>query len=127
VTLVGHQDDATDEFLAADVLVVPTPIKLGTRVRIATAFSYGCPVVAHEANRLGMPELVHGENIVLGKTGSGLADGIIGLVRDRDLQRQLEEHGRATFERRFSPAASVGRVLELAARAVGAEHVSTAG
>jgi glycosyltransferase involved in cell wall biosynthesis len=127
VTLLGFQDDVAEEFIRADALVVPTPIKLGTRVRIATAFSYGCPVVAHEANGLGMPELVHGENIVLGKTGSGLADGIIGLVRDRDLQRQLEEHGRATFERRFSPAASVGRVLELAARAVGAEHVSTAG
>jgi glycosyltransferase involved in cell wall biosynthesis len=127
VTLCGYQDDVADEFVRADALVVPTPIKLGTRVRIATAFSYACPVVAHEANGLGMPELVDRDNIMLGKTGSDLAEGIIALVRDRDLQRRLEERGRETFERRFSPAASVGRVLELAAQAVDAGRVGTAG
>jgi glycosyltransferase involved in cell wall biosynthesis len=127
VKLVGYADDVSGEFLAADALVVPTPIKLGTRVRIATAFSYGCPVVAHEANALGMPELVHCDNVMLGKSGADLAESIIEVVRDRALERRLEDRGRETFEGRFSPEASVGHVLDLAARASTAERTAAAG
>src|SRR5262249_40476629 len=65
VTFHGHAENAGDEFQAATALVVPTPIGLGTRVRILTAFSYGCPVVAHESNALGIPELADGYNVLL--------------------------------------------------------------
>jgi glycosyltransferase involved in cell wall biosynthesis len=127
VTLVGHQDDATDEFLAADVLVVPTPIKLGTRVRIAVSFSYGCPVVAHEANGLGMPELVHDDNILFGKTGADLADGILRVLGDAAVKRRLEERAHETFTQHYAPPASVGRMLEIADSIAGSKRPTTAG
>jgi glycosyltransferase involved in cell wall biosynthesis len=113
VTFCGHSDDPGDEFLSADALVVPTPIKLGTRVRILTAFSYGCPVVAHEANALGIPELAHGENVLLGRNADDLADAIVRVTGDSVLRRRLEDSGRATFERWFAPGVAAERLVEL--------------
>jgi hypothetical protein len=115
VELCGHTDDPGAEFLGADMMVVPTGIKLGTRVRILTAFSYGCPVVAHDANALGIPELRHRENAVLASSGAGLAEGILAVAGSADLRARLEREGRATFERLFSPhvaGEAMLRVLE---------------
>jgi glycosyltransferase involved in cell wall biosynthesis len=113
VTFCGHSDDPSDEFLSADALVVPTPIKLGTRVRILTAFSYGCPVVAHRANALGIPELAHGDNVLLGGSADELADGIVRVTSDDALRRRLEDGGRTTFERSFAPGVAAERLVEL--------------
>jgi glycosyltransferase involved in cell wall biosynthesis len=113
VTFHGHTETAGDEFLGATALVVPTPIGLGTRVRILTAFSYGCPVVAHESNALGIPELADGSNVLLADDADGLADSIVRVVRDEKLRRQLRENGRETFERWFAPNVAAARILEL--------------
>ena len=71
VKLRGYVEDVNREFLSADILLVPTPIKLGTRTRIIEGFSYGCCIVAHEANALGIPQMVHEENALLAADGSG--------------------------------------------------------
>ena len=113
VTFCGHSHDPREEFLSADALVVPTPIKLGTRVRILTAFSYGCPVVAHVANTLGIPELAHGDNALLGQSADALADAIVRVTADATLRRRLEDGGRATFERWFAPGVAAERLVEL--------------
>jgi glycosyltransferase involved in cell wall biosynthesis len=115
VRFLGHLRHPDEEFAAADALVVPTSIPLGTRVRILSAFSFGCPVVAHESNAQGIPELAHGENVLLGRTGQELADGFLRVARDRNLRRRLEERGRETYERFFAPpiaAAAVEAILE---------------
>ena len=113
MTFHGHTENAGEEFLAATALVVPTPIGLGTRVRILTAFSYGCPVVAHGANALGIPELAHGDNVLLGNSADELADGIVRITGDLALRRRLEDGGRATFERSFAPGVAAERLVEL--------------
>ena len=113
MTFCGHSDDPSDEFLSADALVVPTPIKLGTRVRILTAFSYGCPVVAHEANALGIPELAARRNVLLGSSADELADAIVRVTGDDVLRRRLEDGGRTTFERWFAPGVAAERLVEL--------------
>lgn len=112
VRFLGHVEGADEEFAAADALVVPTSIRLGTRVRILSAFSYGCPVVAHEANALGIPELAHGENVLLGGTAAALADGLLRLLRDPELARRLEAGGRETYERCFAPPVAAARIEE---------------
>jgi glycosyltransferase involved in cell wall biosynthesis len=82
-------------------------------VRILTAFSYGCPVVAHESNALGIPELADGSNVLLADDADGLADSIVRVVRDEKLRRHLRENGRETFERWFAPNVAAARILEL--------------
>jgi glycosyltransferase involved in cell wall biosynthesis len=110
VRFLGHLERPDDEFAAADALVVPTSIPLGTRVRILSAFSFGCPVVAHEANAMGIPELADGENSLLGRSADDLAGAVLRLARDPALGRQLESSGRATYERHFAPPVAAAAV-----------------
>lgn len=99
VRLRGYVDDISGEFLASDIFLVPTPIDLGFRTRIAEAFSFGCCVVAHEVNALGMPELVNGQNALLARTGPELAAAVTRCLVDPALRTRLETAGREEFER----------------------------
>ena len=81
--------------------MVPTNIPLGIRVRIITAWSFGCPVVAHRANASGIPEMQDGENSLLADTDTQLADGVSSVLRDDALRKRLSLGGRDTFEQDF--------------------------
>jgi hypothetical protein len=111
VVLAGHTEDAEQELRGANCVVVPTSIPLGIRVRVITAFSVGCPVVAHEANALGIPELVDGETGLLASSGSRLAEQILRLVDDDELAARVGTGGRATYEQSFAPGVAVGEIL----------------
>ena len=123
VRFLGHVKQPDAEFAGADALVVPTSIPLGTRVRILSAFSYGCPVVAHEANARGIPELAHESNVLLARTGRDLADGFLRLAGDRELQRRLEMQGRETYERFFAPEVAAGQIEQALARLAAGRRV----
>lgn len=125
VRLLGVVEDVDAEFAAADVTVVPTSVALGTRVRILSAFSHGCPVVAHRANSTGIPELADERNVLLGNTGRELANGILRLLDDRLLARSLEQEGRETYERFFAPPAAAA-ALETALKEVARRRVDGA-
>lgn len=102
----GHITPPDEEFLTSHLLIVPTPVELGIRVRIITAFSFGCAVVAHPANALGIPELVHGENCLLGEDGRSLATQCAAIFHDPALRMRLERGGRRTYEDAFSIGAA---------------------
>lgn len=118
VTLCGHREDPGEEFLAANVVLVPTSIPLGTRVRILSAFSYGACVVAHDSNALGIPELAHGDNVLLGHTPRDLARAVVAALRDEELRLRLEAGGRETFERYFAPSVAAARISSILERLV---------
>ena len=59
-----------------------------------------------------MPEIVHGDNALLGETGAELAEHAAAALRDDELRRRIGEGGRRTFEREFRPDVVVGRVVE---------------
>ena len=103
VELAGHREEAAEDFATAHVLVVPTSIPLGIRVRVITAWSFGTPVVAHRANANGIPELAHGENALLASSPEELSEHTLRALRDEDLRRRLEVRGRETYERFFAP------------------------
>jgi glycosyltransferase involved in cell wall biosynthesis len=122
VRFLGHLEHPDEEFAAADALLVPTAIPLGTRVRIISAFSFGCPVIAHQANALGIPELVDGANVLLGRSGEELAQATTRVAGDAELQRRLENAGRATYERFFAPSVAAARIEETLRRIAGARR-----
>lgn len=113
VEFLGHSEEPGPELLGAHALVVPTSIPLGIRVRILTGFSYGCCVVAHSANALGIPELVHEENALLAGDPRGLAACVVRAVSDAPLRGRLEAGGRQTYERHFAPPVAAGRIEEM--------------
>lgn len=113
IKLRGQVTPADEEFRAADILIVPTPIELGIRVRIISGFSHGCAIVAHRANCAGIPELKDGENCLLGENGVELAAACLRLREDPVLVKKIADGARATFERHFSPA-TAGRAIAAA-------------
>ncbi len=116
VSFLGHLEQPDEEFASADALIVPTTVPLGTRVRIISAWSFGCPVVAHTANAAGIPELANGVNAMLGRTGSELAGALAAVAADAALAERLAREGRATYERLFAPAVAAARIEETLTR-----------
>jgi hypothetical protein len=110
VRLRGHIEPPDDEFLRADVLLVPTPVHTGPRVRILTGFSFGCCVVAHAANQLGIPSLTHRGNLLLGES-ERLADLTLTALRDPALREKLGTAGRRLYEQRFTPELAGGEIV----------------
>jgi hypothetical protein len=110
VRLLGWVPDIREEFLAADVLVVPTPIPLGIRVRILTGLSFGSCTITHRANALGIPELVHGENALLGANAREMAQLILGALDDPALRATVGDAARRTYEAAFTPEVAGSRI-----------------
>jgi glycosyltransferase involved in cell wall biosynthesis len=110
VELAGHREEAAEDFERAHVLVVPTSIPLGIRVRVITAWSLATPVVAHRANARGTPELAHGENALLAGSAEELAQETLRALGDAELRRRLGAGGRATYERAFAPAVAAAAI-----------------
>ncbi len=111
---------ADQEFLSSDILLVPIPAKTGSRVRILNGFTYGSAIVAHSANALGIPELRHGENVLLGDTGREIAEQVIRLAPDKTMRRKLGENGRATYERHYTEEEGGRQYLRLIDEALAA-------
>jgi glycosyltransferase involved in cell wall biosynthesis len=105
IRLRGIVDPIDDELLRGDVVLALNPVRLGNRVRIATAFAFGCCVVSHTANRFGMPELRHEENLLLAEHGPQIARELIRALRDPALRQRLGDGGRRTYERDYGDAA----------------------
>jgi len=112
ITYLGHQADPSDEFLRSDALIVPTPIPLGIRVRILTAFSYGLPVIAHHSNASGIPELNHDYNCLLSGTPAGLVDNCLALYQSESKRASLGNASRLTFKTCFSFAAAGSSIID---------------
>jgi glycosyltransferase involved in cell wall biosynthesis len=98
----GQVNPADNEFLTADVLLVPTPIELGIRVRIITAFSFGTLVVAHKANQKGIPELEDGINCFIANDGLGMAKRIFAVYSNDDNVAGIKVNAREMFNKIFN-------------------------
>lgn len=97
----GFVPSLAEEFLAADVILIPTPIKLGMRIRAVTAMPYGPCLVLHSANQAGMPELQDGVNCLFGRTGKELVQKIVDCYNGRYDLVAIGKEAQATFERYF--------------------------
>lgn len=104
---------ADREFLESDILLVTVPAETGPRTRIINGFTFGSCVVAHSANALGIPELRHGENILLGDSGEAIARQVMLAAGDPELRKRLGEAGRATYEKAYSDATAGQEYMRL--------------
>jgi hypothetical protein len=79
--------------------------------RILHAWSLGSCLVAHVNMAQAMPEIVHGENALLGSSGEEIAEHAVAACRDEALRRKIVEGGRRTWEREFRPEVVVQRIV----------------
>lgn len=115
IRMRGFIDDIDAELLSCPVFLLANNrygFKVG-HTRILHAFSLGACVVAFRDTALAMPELVHGENILLGDDGDQIAELIAMAGTDHALRRRIGQAGADTLRRCFRPE---DRVHEMGAR-----------
>jgi glycosyltransferase involved in cell wall biosynthesis len=109
IKLRGFVDDIETELLSSPIFLLANnrhDFKVG-HTRILTAFATGACVVAFRDTALSMPELVHGENILLGNDGEEIADLIVRAGSDRELRRRIGRNALRTLRELFSPEKAV--------------------
>lgn len=102
VFLRGFVKDLKKAISQADVVLVPTPIVLGIRVRIVYAWTIGACVIAHEANQRGMNDLIDGYNCILGKNSDDLVSKIILIKNNFFLKKKIIINARKYYEKNFN-------------------------
>ncbi|HVF53686.1 MAG TPA: glycosyltransferase [Actinomycetota bacterium] len=108
IRLLGFVQNIQEEIDNATLILVPTPIDLGTRVRILVGFSHGRCVIAHAANTRGIPELHNRINCLIGRSGPEIAALIMEALSDSRLRWALGASARRTYLEQFAPTV-VGR------------------
>lgn len=111
----GFVDDIDGELRSSHVFLLANnnnPDFVVGHTRVLHAWSLGMCMVAHRNTARAMPEIVHGENALLGETADEMADLAVQAVEDEELRRRIGAGGRATLEREFTPAVVMRRVLE---------------
>lgn len=114
----GYVDDLTRELVQTDAVIEPTPIPLGMRTRIITAWAHGCPVVTHAANQAGLPEIVDGENALVASDGPSFARAIAQLLNDPVLGDRLRVAARQTYDKFFTEERAGGVIVTMMEDAV---------
>ena len=104
IRLRGFVDDIDDEMARAPVFLClnnASAYKVG-HTRYLHAWSLGTAVVAHRDVALSMPELVDGENCLLGGSAAEIAEQTTRAINDRALRRRIGDAGYATFRDKFT-------------------------
>jgi len=106
VALRGFVPDIDDEVAGNGIFLLLNNAGpyTGGYTRVIYAFSSGSCLIAHKRLTQSMPELVHGENCLLGETPHEIADHIAAAARDADLRARLGAAGRATYEEDYRPS-----------------------
>jgi len=115
VHMRGFVDDIDAEMHSAKLFLILNnnhPDFIVGHTRILHAWSLGLCLIAHRNMALAVPEIVHGENALLGSSGEEIAGHVAAALRDPDLRRAIAAGGRRTFEREFLPPTVVGRVMK---------------
>lgn len=114
----GFVDDIDAELMAAPIFLClnnATPFKV-CHTRYLHAWSLGSCVVAHRDAALSIPEMVSGQNCLLGADMDEVADLVHEAAKDHALRQRIGEAGYETFREHFtaqSVAAEIIRRLAL--------------
>lgn len=114
IQMRGWVDDLNGEILASAAFLVLTNaygFNVGN-TRILLAWSLGSCVIAHISSALSMPELIHGENVLLGQTPEEIVDLIIRVLVDPGLRSKIGRGGYETFCKHYRSDTVVPKMLD---------------
>jgi O-antigen biosynthesis protein len=92
VVVTGMVDDLRDLFDPCRVFVCPLRVGAGVKGKVASALSYGIPVVSTELGVEGT-ELKHGKQVLIAESPLAFAEAVLRLYRDPDLWGSLSRAG----------------------------------
>ncbi len=107
IILRGYVDNVSEDFLSADLLLVPTPVQLSSRARIIVGLAYGCCIVTTIFEKNSRPELMNMENALIANDIRELPELIIKVIKDEQLRRKIEYNARMTYEKNFIPQVAI--------------------
>jgi hypothetical protein len=102
VNFLGRIEPANKYFLKSDIILTPNPIDLGIRVRIVTAFAYGCPVITHYSNKKGIPEIKNNFNALVAESSKKITKHIVTIYKNPALKKKISQNGKKTFKKFFT-------------------------
>jgi len=115
IVLRGYVKDLDSELLDSDVFLFLNnagPLK-SIFSRQIIAWAMGLCLVVHKGSLETLPELDHGNNVLVGASAPELASLVKRACLDRDLNRKLRLGGRYTYDEHFTPAAISGKILSV--------------
>ena len=116
VLVAGYVQDLEARMAASHLFLMlnNTGPHTGGYTRIIYAFSAGTCLVAHRRLADSMPEVIHGQNALLGDTPEALAALVGRAARDPGLRGELGRAARRAYESEYAPGVVARRLLGLA-------------
>jgi len=112
IVMRGYVEDIDFECLSADVLLVPTPERVGVRTRLVTGLSYGCCIVTTEAEVASLPVLKHMQNALIAKELNQLGELVVKALKDPELKKRIGDNARLTYEESLCPDVAIKDIEE---------------
>lgn len=115
VTRLGWVADPAAEIATWSAFLVPLRLGAGTRVKIAEAFTRGCPVVTTGVGAYGYA-VENGRELMLADDPALFADACVSLLLDPTRRRELIAAGLDYYERNCSPEAirsAIARAVDM--------------
>ena len=123
VEVTGSVDDVRPHIAAGSVYVVPLRIGGGTRLEIFEAMGMAKAIVSTTIGAEGLP-VTDGTDILLADDPGSLATAVVGLFRDDERRRRIEQAARRLVVERYDWSAVAQDFEDALARAVkGDGHV----
>lgn len=111
-TVHGFVDKLEDLFMLGDASVMPYPID-GSHAKYSIGMGYGLAHIGYAEAMRSTPELVHGENCLMGESTQDVIDVFRQFRADPALRQRLADGARSTYEAKFSFEAQVKNFGEL--------------
>jgi len=102
INFLGRVEPADEYFLKSNMILTPNTIDLGIRVRIITAFGYGCPLVTHVSNKKGIPEIKNKYNALVANSSKKITRHIVEIYKNASIKKKISRNGKKTFKKYFA-------------------------
>ena len=106
IKLRGFVEDLDAELLSAPVFLIANgfhPLFHVGNSRILHGWALGCCMVIFEGTRDAMPEIINGENALLGRSVEDFTHQIIRAGQDKTLRRRIGQNGFETVTTLYNP------------------------
>lgn len=109
VIVAGFVPDVRELLSRSAVVVVPLRVGGGMRIKILNALAMGKAIVSTSVGCEGI-DVIHRQNIFIADTAESFARGVVDLLRDEKLRRQLGEQGLSLVKARYEWQYLVGKM-----------------
>lgn len=107
---LGFVDDSESEIASWTLMIVPILVGGGTRIKIAEAFSRGCPVVSTKQGAYGY-KIQNGQECVLADEAEDFAKGCLSLIEDPATCGAIIQRARTMFDRELNWKAIAPKII----------------